>query len=79
MSARSTRNARDRRPSGEPVDLDVSELAHSLANVVQVVSGNLELLAARTNDPKALRYVENARTAAEQLAELTRKLRAGGE
>jgi signal transduction histidine kinase len=49
-------------------------LAHDLGNLLQVVSGNLELLALRTTDEAALRYLANARAAAEQLTELARRL-----
>jgi len=50
-------------------------LAHQLGNLLQVVNGNLELVAQRTTDETALRYLANARAAAEQLTELTRSLR----
>jgi signal transduction histidine kinase len=51
-----------------------ARLAHQLGNLLQVVNGNLELIAQRTTDEAALRYLANARAAAEQLTELTRKL-----
>jgi len=51
-----------------------ARLAHQLGNLLQVVNGNLELLAQRTTDESALRYLDNARAAAEQLTELTRAL-----
>ena len=51
-----------------------ARLAHQLGNLLQVVNGNLELVAQRTTDDTALRYLANARTAAEQLTELTRTL-----
>ena len=54
---------------------DREALAHELANVVQAVSGNLELLAARVTDEPGRRYLANAQAAAQQLEELTRKLR----
>jgi signal transduction histidine kinase len=56
-------------------ELTPGALAHELANLVQALSGNLELIAARTADEHALRYIANARAAAKQLEELTRKLR----
>ena len=49
-------------------------LAHELGNLLQVISGNLELVASRTSDETALRYLANARAAAEQLTELARRL-----
>jgi signal transduction histidine kinase len=49
-------------------------LAHELGNLLQVVSGNLELAAARATDEASLRYLANAMAAAEQLAELARRL-----
>ncbi len=52
-------------------------LAHELANLVQALTGNLELAAARTSDEQAMRYIANARAAARQLEELTRKLQEG--
>jgi signal transduction histidine kinase len=49
-------------------------LTHELANLTQVVSGNLELLDAHVTDDPARRYLVNARTAAEKLTELSRQL-----
>ena len=51
-----------------------ARLAHSMGNLLQVVNGNLELLAQRTSDETALRYLENARTASQQLTDLARSL-----
>ena len=51
-----------------------ARLAHRLGNLLQVVHGNLELIAQRTTDETALRYIANATTAAEQLTELARAL-----
>jgi len=75
MGGASNRQLRAARHPATPIDSNRSGLAHELANLVQVVSGNLELIAVRTTDPNILRYVENARSAAEQLTTLTRKLR----
>jgi hypothetical protein len=58
----------------EAVRLFARRLAHQLGNLLQVVNGNLELVALRTTDETALRYLANARTATEQLTELTRTL-----
>jgi two-component sensor histidine kinase len=51
-----------------------SRIAHQLGNLLQVVNGNLELIAQRTTDETALRYLANARAAAEQLTALARTL-----
>jgi signal transduction histidine kinase len=51
-----------------------ARLAHQLGNLLQVVNGNLELIAARTTDEAVLRYIANASTAAEQLTALARSL-----
>lgn len=53
---------------------DVRGLAHEFANLMQVVNGNLELLDTRVDDETARRYLANARAAAEQLTELSRRL-----
>jgi two-component sensor histidine kinase len=58
----------------EAVRALASRVAHQLGNLVQVVSGNLELIAQRTTDETALRYLENARAAADQLTALARTL-----
>ena len=49
-------------------------LAHQLANLLQVVNGNLELTVLRTTDETTLRYLANARAAVEQLIEVSRTL-----
>ena len=36
-------------------------LAHQLGNLLQVITGNLELVASRTSDEAALRHLANAR------------------
>ncbi|MBO9518681.1 MAG: HAMP domain-containing histidine kinase [Porphyrobacter sp.] len=51
-------------------------LAHELANLVQAVSGNLELLGRRSLDETSLRYLGNAQMAAQHLTELTIGLQA---
>ena len=45
-------------------------LAHTLNNLLQVVNGNLELLATRVEDPQLAGYVRNAQLAAQQMTEL---------
>jgi PAS domain S-box-containing protein len=50
-------------------------LAHDFNNLLQVVNGNLELLGSKLGeDPRATRYVESARSAADRGAKLTRQL-----
>jgi hypothetical protein len=49
-------------------------LAHTLNNLLQVVSGNLELLATRVEDEQLLGYISNAQLAAEQLSEVAHGL-----
>jgi signal transduction histidine kinase len=50
---------------------------HDLMNLLQAVQGYLELLAGRTEDETSQRYVANARTAAEQMADAIRALPRG--
>lgn len=49
-------------------------LAHDFNNLLQVVNGNLELAAARIEDPRTARHVQSARDAAERGAKLTGQL-----
>lgn len=58
----------------EAVQELAARVSHRLGNLLQVVNGNLELIAQRTTDETTLRYLANARTAAEQLTELARSL-----
>ena len=51
-----------------------ARLAHTLGNLLQVVNGNLELIAQRTTDETTQHYLANARAAADQLTDLTRAL-----
>jgi hypothetical protein len=65
--------------SAAPIDPPSRErslrsFAHEFANLMQVVNGNLELLGTRVVDQPGLRYLANARAAAEQLSELSREL-----
>lgn len=48
--------------------------AHHLLNLVQVVSGYMELLAGRTQDELSLRYLETAQTATQEITELAQSL-----
>ena len=50
------------------------DLAHKLGNLLQVVNGNLELLAGRIEDQRLRGYLANAQAAAEQLTEIARGL-----
>lgn len=50
------------------------ELAHKLGNLLQVVNGNLELLASRIEDERLRGYLGNAQAAADQLTEIARGL-----
>lgn len=49
-------------------------LAHDFNNLLQVVNGNLELLSSCVEGERGKRYVENARSAADRGAKLTRQL-----
>lgn len=49
-------------------------LAHDFNNLLQVVNGNLELLSSCVDGERAKRYVDNARSAADRGAKLTRQL-----
>lgn len=67
--------------SGGPDDLkaeaahrDWGSLAHELCNLVQVVSGYLEMLATRTEDVLSLGYIENAQAAADELTQLAGRM-----
>ena len=49
-------------------------LAHKLGNLLQVVNGNLELLAQRVVDERSRGYLANAQTAAQELTDIARAL-----
>lgn len=49
-------------------------VAHDFNNLLMAVLGNLDLLARRVTDPKQLKYVDQARAAAERGAKLTAQL-----
>jgi signal transduction histidine kinase len=51
-----------------------ADLNHKLCNLLQVVTGYLEMLARRTDDDVSLGYIATARTAADQLIDLSRQL-----
>lgn len=62
---------------GESAERLLDGLAHNLRNLIQVVNGNLELVASRTEDELALRYLTNAKLAAQLIAELAEGLDEG--
>jgi len=49
-------------------------LAHKLGNLLQVVNGNLELLAQRLVDDRSRTYLANAQTAAQELTDIAHSL-----
>jgi len=53
-------------------------LAHKLGNLLQVVNGNLELLAQRVADERSRGYIANAQAAAEELTDIARSLAKAG-
>ena len=63
-------------PEDESADRLLAGLTHNLRNLIQVVSGNLELVGGRTDDELALRYLANAKLAAQLIMELTEGLEA---
>lgn len=50
------------------------DLAHKMGNLLQVVNGNLELLAGRIEDDQLRGYLNNAQVAAARLAEIAQGL-----
>ncbi len=50
------------------------ELTHQLRNLTQVVAGNLELIALRTNDPYCLRFIKNAQAATVEISTVTEQI-----
>lgn len=64
------------RKDAEHVAQFASSLAHALNNLLQVVNGNLEILAVRLEDERLRGYVDNALLAAQQLTEVARELNA---
>jgi signal transduction histidine kinase len=58
---------------GAKLDADQGA-AHEMSNLLQVVSGYLELLAARTDDTISRRYIDNAQLAARGLSEAIEEL-----
>ena len=51
-----------------------ASVAHQLNNLLQVVNGNLELVAARLQDEQLRPYLNNALIAAQQITVLSREL-----
>ena len=62
-----------RRDAEDATELAQS-LAHTLNNLLQVVNGNLELLATKVEDEKLRGYIRNAQLAAEQITEMAHGL-----
>ena len=62
-----------RRDAEQATEFAVS-LAHTLNNLLQVVNGNLELLATRVQDEQLRGYIRNAQIAAQQITELAHGL-----
>lgn len=62
-------NAGSAKPAPAPASLD-----HQICNLVQAVNGYIELAARRTQDEDTLRFLANARAAADQLIEVCRQL-----
>lgn len=50
------------------------ELAHQLRNSTQVISGNLELLASRIDDPSCIRFIKNAQTAVVDISAVIQRI-----
>jgi hypothetical protein len=53
---------------------DSGDLGHEICNLVQVIDGYLELASRESMDAAVRRYLTHARTAAEQLVDLSRLL-----
>ena len=51
-----------------------ASLTHTLNNLLQVVNGNLELLATRVQDEQLRGYIRNAQLAAQQITELANNM-----
>jgi signal transduction histidine kinase len=49
-------------------------VAHDLNNLLQVVHGNLEMIAARLEEERLRPYLNNAMIAAQQITDLSRAL-----
>jgi nitrogen-specific signal transduction histidine kinase len=62
------------RHDAQPAAEFAPSLAHTLNNLLQVVNGNLELLATKVQDEKLRGYIRNAQLAAEQITEMAHGL-----
>jgi signal transduction histidine kinase len=58
----------------EEVARFAASVAHDLNNLLQVVNGNLEIIAARLEDERLRGYLNNAMIAAQQITDLARGL-----
>lgn len=54
--------------------LSTHAIAHEFNNLLTVISGNLDLIAMRADDPRTMRQVAAAQAAADRAAKLTRQL-----
>lgn len=61
-------------PAPEEVAQFAASVAHDLNNLLQVVTGNLEIIAARLEDEQLRGYLNNALIAAQQITDLARDL-----
>ncbi len=57
-------------PETEAPLVNVARSTHEYCNLVQVMTGYLEMLAARTEDKISLQYIENVQAAVHKLSEL---------
>jgi signal transduction histidine kinase len=64
---------RARRDAEQATEFAAS-LTHTLNNLLQVVNGNLELLATRVQDEQLRGYIRNAQLAAQQITELANNM-----
>ena len=62
-----------------PIERNAGSQGHELANLAQALNGYLELASARTDDELAVRYLANARLAAQRICEMARSLQAAEE
>jgi hypothetical protein len=61
-------------PGAQPGGEFERALAHKLGNLLQVVNGNLELLAQRAVDDRSRGYLANAQAAAQELTSIAHSL-----
>lgn len=71
---RTTEHAYHQAQKMEAIGQLTAGVAHDFNNLLQVVDGNLDMLAGKVREAPLLRYVNNARAAADRGARLTRQL-----